>query len=352
MNRLEGYIDLRSDTLTLPTKEMIDAISYAELGDDVKKEDKSTNKLEEYAAELLGKEAALFVTSGTMGNLISILTHTPFRKPEIIAEAHSHILTSEGSGYSHVAGVGVKEIEGNKGIINPDDIESNIGYLKNPHHARTALICMENTHNSAGGTVASLENMESIRNIADKYNIPMHLDGARIFNAAVALNVKAKEIAKYFDSVQFCLSKGLSAPFGSLIVGSKEFIYEANHMRKMLGGGMRQSGVMASAGYVALTTMRDRLAEDHENAKIIGEGIYDIEGITLDLDTVQANMIKIDTSKLNVTAERFAEQLKSNGVLAGPQGKYIVRFVTHRHISREDSLKVVKLVLDTVKQLH
>lgn len=348
---MEGYIDLRSDTLTQPTKEMIDAIAYAELGDDVQKEDKSTNRLEEYAAELMGKEAALFVTSGTMGNLVSLLAHTPFRKAEIIAEAHSHIITSEGSGYAHVAGLGLKAVEGNKGIMNPEDIESKMGDLTNPHHARAALICIENTHNSAGGTVANLDNIESIKNIADRYSLPMHLDGARIFNAAVALNVEAKEIAKFFDSVQFCLSKGLSAPFGSLIVGSKEFIREANHMRKMLGGGMRQSGVMASAGYVALTTMRDRLVEDHEHARIIGEGLSNIEEIIIDLDTVQTNMIKIDTSKLNVTAARFTEQLKSNGVLAGPQGKYIVRFVTHRHISKDDSLKVVKLVSDTVKQL-
>jgi threonine aldolase len=348
---VDKYINLRSDTVTLPTKEMIDAIAKAELGDDVKKEDITTNKLEEYAAELLGKEAALFVTSGTMGNLVSIMSNTPFRKSEIIAESHAHIITSEAGGYAHIAGVAMKAIDGDNGALDPDKVENLIRDTENVHHPRTALICMENTHNAAGGTVISLENMEKVRKVADKYGVAMHLDGARIFNAALALNVNAKEIAKYFDSVQFCLSKGLSAPFGSIVVGSKEFIKYATHMRKIVGGGMRQCGIMAAAGYVALTKMTDRLVEDHENAKIIAEGLCNIKGITLDMNTVQTNMVRFDTSKLDITADELINGLKSNGILAGSQGKYIVRFVTHRHISREDAMKTIKLVGDTVNQL-
>lgn len=345
------YIDLRSDTVTLPTKEMLDAIAEAEFGDDVKKEDITTNKLQEYAAELLGKEDALFVTSGTMGNLVSIMSHTPFRKAELIAESHAHILTSEAGGYAHVAGVALKSIDGIRGVMDPADIESAMRDPENTHHPRTALICMENTHNAAGGTVIGLENMAKIREIASRYSVPMHLDGARIFNAAAALGVEAKEIAQYFDSVQFCLSKGLSAPFGSLIVGSKEFISRALHMRKILGGGMRQSGLMAAPGLVALKTMVGRLGEDHRTAKIIGNGLYEMEELTLDLESVQTNMVRIDTSKLNVTGAEFVNALKSHGVLAGAQGKYIVRFVTHRHISEEDARKAVAMVGETVKEL-
>jgi len=345
------YIDLRSDTVTLPTREMLNAISEAEFGDDVKKEDITTNKLQDYAAELLGKEDALFVTSGTMGNLVSIMGLTPFRKPELIAESHSHILTSEAGGYAHVAGVALKSIDGIRGEMNPTDVESAIRDPENSHHPRTALICLENTHNAAGGTVIGLDNLAKIREIATKYSIPMHLDGARIFNAAVALGVEPREIAKYFDSVQFCLSKGLSAPFGSLIVGNKEFISRALHMRKILGGGMRQSGLMAAPGLVALKTMIGRLAEEHTTAKILGNGLFEIEEITLDLASVQTNMVRIETRKLDITGIEFVNALKLHGVLAGAQGKYIVRFVTHRHISEEDALKTVELVRETVNEI-
>lgn len=345
------YIDLRSDTVTLPTKEMLDAIAHAEFGDDVKKEDKTTNELQEYAADLLGKEDALFVTSGTMGNLVSIMSHTPLRKPELIAEAHSHILTSEAGGYANIAGVALKSIDGIRGVMNPSDVELAVRDPENTHHPLTSLICLENTHNAAGGTVIGLDNIAKISEIAKKYSIPMHLDGARIFNAAIALNVQPKEIAKYFDSVQFCLSKGLSAPFGSLIVGSKGFIKQALHMRKILGGGMRQSGLMAAPGLVALKTMISRLAEDHRTAKILGNGLFEIEELSLDLETVQTNMVRIDTEKLNVTGIEFTNALKSHGVLAGAQGRYIVRFVTHRHISEADVRKTINLVKETVKEL-
>lgn len=260
-------------------------------------------------------------------------------------------LPVKGGGYAHIAGVSLKAIDGVNGALDPEKVEGAIRDPENVHHPRTALICMENTHNAAGGTVVGLDNIEKVRKVADKYGVAMHLDGARIFNAALALKVEAREIAKYFDSVQFCLSKGLSAPFGSLVVGSREFIKYAAHMRKILGGGMRQCGIMAAAGYVALTTMVDRMAEDHENARIIGEGLCEIKGITLDINTVQTNMVRFDTSKLNVTADEFVDRLKCNGILAGPQGKYIVRLVTHRHITKEDALRTVKIVEDTVKQL-
>jgi threonine aldolase len=348
---MSKYIDLRSDTVTLPTQEMYDAMSIAEVGDDVQMEDPTTNKLQEYAAELLGKEAALLVPSGTMGNLVAILTHTPLRKPEIIAERSAHIVTSEACGYAHLAGTGLRTINGNMGAFDPDKVEGLIRDPENIHHPRTALICMENTHNAAGGTVVGLDNIERVHKVARKYGIPMHLDGARIFNAAHALNVTAKEIAQYFDSVQICLSKGLSAPVGSLILGTSDFIKQANAMRKMVGGGMRQCGVIAAAGYVALTKMTDRLSEDHETAKIIGYGLYELPGICLDINTVQSNMVRIDTSNWGVTAYDFVGRLKTNGVLAGAMGKYTVRFVTHRHISKEDAYRAVKIIDTVVKEL-
>lgn len=336
----------------MPTQEMLYAMSHAEVGDDVKMEDPSVNKLQDYAAELMGKEAGLLVPSGTMGNLVSIMTHTPLRKSEIIAESNAHIITSEAGGYAHLAGVAAKTIDGDMGALDAEKVEAALRDPHNIHHPRTALICMENTHNAAGGTVISLENMEQIRNVAKKFNIPMHLDGARIFNAAHALNVEAREIAKHFDSVQFCLSKGLSAPVGSLIVGSREFIKEATALRKMLGGGMRQCGVIAAAGYVALTSMVERLLEDHETARIIGEGLCEIPGITLDINTVQTNMVRFDVSKLGITADEFVKSLKANCILSGSFGKYCIRFVTHRHISKSDAHEAVSIVNNTVKLIR
>lgn len=333
---MNAKIDMRSDTVTLPTQEMMDAIAHAELGDDVKKEDAATIALEEYAADLLGKEAGLLVTSGTMGNFVSVLTHTQNGRCEMIAEAMSHIVVSEAGNYAYLGSVAVRSVRANHGKMDAEEIEGLVRDASNVHNPRTALICMENSHNYSGGTVAPLDNILSIRAVADRHGIPMHLDGARIFNAAIALGVPAAAVAAPFDSIQVCLSKGLSAPVGSLILGTRDFIEEARHFRKMVGGGMRQCGIIAAAGLVALKTMPQRLAEDHHTARLLAEGIAQEDGLGLDLSTVQTNMVRIDTRGTDMTGAEFVEALAAKGVLCGAQGKYIVRFVTHRHIAPKD----------------
>lgn len=347
-------IDMRSDTVTLPTQEMLQAILSAELGDDVKKEDRTTIELEELAAGMLGKEAGLLVTSGTMGNLVSILTHTQSGCCEMIAESMSHILVSEVGNYARIASVAVRSVRGHNGTMNAMDVEELIRDTSNIHNPRTALICLENSHNYSGGTVASLDNMLSIRRVADKYGVPMHLDGARIFNASEALGIPVSSVSAPFDSVQLCLSKGLSAPIGSVIVGSRAFIDEARHFRKMIGGGMRQCGIIAAAGLVALRTMPQRLSEDHATAKLLAEGLDHVDGIQVDLSTVQTNMVRINTKGLGVTGAGFVEALAAHDLLCGAQGKYVVRFVTHRHITRDSvtaALHIVERVVSAHRQL-
>jgi threonine aldolase len=341
---INGIIDLRSDTVTLPTEEMLAAMAAAELGDDVYGEDKSTIRLQEYAAGLLGKEAALLVTSGTMGNLVAVLTHTQSRRPEIIAEYNSHIMASEGGGYAHFGSVAARPLEGRYGALDPAQVEKCVRDRENVHHPVTSLICMENTHNYAGGAVIPLDSIYAVKKVADRHKIPMHLDGARIFNAATALGVEAKQIAAPFDSVQFCLSKGLSAPIGSLLAGSSDFIGEARHFRKMLGGGMRQCGFIAAAGMVALTKMIDRLAEDHANAKMLADGLIQIPGVRIDMKTVQSNIVRVDIEETGMEAAVFAARLKEKGVLCGAQGQYIIRFVLHRHISDNDTRAAINRI--------
>ncbi len=342
-------IDLRSDTVTQPTQAMRDAMANAPVGDDVAGEDVTVNRLQEYAAQLMGKEAALFVPSGTMGNLISVMVHTPERKNEIILSKTAHIFVNEGGGYAHLAGVSANTLDTPGGVFDLDELEACIR-PENVHYPITKLICMENTHNCSGGAVISMEHMAQVSSLAKRYGLSMHLDGARIFNAALVLGVKPREIAAYFDSVQFCLSKGLSAPVGSLIVGSSAFIEQAVHIRKMLGGGMRQAGILAAAGYVALTDMVDRLEEDHKTARILGEGLAQIPGISLDLAAVQTNMVYFNIRQLGLTAGPFLLMLKEKGVLAYDTGLYDIRFVTHRHISPEDAIEAVRLVAQAVGQ--
>lgn len=339
------YIDLRSDTVTLPTKQMRDAMYNAQVGDDVYGEDPSINHLEEMAAEMMGKEAALFVTSGTQGNQICIMAHTQ-PGDEIILEEKSHIITYEVGGVGRLAGVQTKLICGKHGIMDPSDIEAAIRE-DDIHLPKTSLICLENTHNRAGGTVIPMDVLTRTYEVAKKHNIPVHMDGARIFNAATYLKVPAKEIAQYADSVMFCLSKGLCAPVGSLIVGSKDFIARARKYRKMLGGGMRQAGFLAAAGIVALETMTSRLAEDHENARLLAQGLSDIPGITIDMETVQTNIVICDISGLKMTASEFAARLYEKGIRVNGGNSPIVRFVTHYWITRED----VEIAVDALKSL-
>ncbi|MGI6486105.1 MAG: low-specificity L-threonine aldolase [Thermoanaerobacterales bacterium] len=339
------FIDLRSDTVTLPTQEMREAMYKADVGDDVYGDDPSINKLEELGAEILGKEASLFVPSGTQGNQISVLSHTA-PGDEIILEERSHIITYEVGAVARIAGVQAKTVYGKKGIISPSDIEHSIRE-EDIHQPKTTLICVENTHNRAGGTVIPLDILRETYDLSRKYEIPVHMDGARIFNAAAYLKVSAKQIAQYADSVMFCLSKGLCAPVGSLIAGDKQFISRARRFRKMLGGGMRQAGILAAAGIIALEKMTKRLEEDHVNARVLAEGLNSICGIKIDLETVQTNIVICDIKGLNMTGNQFSHELFLRGVKINGGQSSTVRFVTHHGVSKDD----IDEVLDKVKAI-
>ncbi|WP_394138067.1 low-specificity L-threonine aldolase [Cytobacillus oceanisediminis] len=334
-------IDLRSDTVTKPTEEMRKAAYEAEVGDDVYGEDPTINKLEETAAEVLGKEAALFVTSGTQGNQIAILTHC---RPgnEIILEAESHIFYYETGAASAFAGVQTRTLRGTRGAMDPAEVQYAIRE-EDQHYPETGLICLENTHNRAGGAAVPIENMKEIHKIAKTNNIPVHIDGARLFNAAAALNLPASELANYCDTVQVCLSKGLGAPVGSILAGSREFIASARKWRKRLGGGLRQSGIIAAPGLVALTQMRDRLSEDHKNAQFLAEQLNQINGIQI-INQVDTNIVVADVKDLNLNSSQFVEKIKSEGVLAGTFGPASVRFVTHYDVSRNDIEKAITAI--------
>jgi threonine aldolase len=325
-------IDLRSDTVTKPTDEMRRAAYEAEVGDDVYGEDPTVRKLEETAAELLGKEAALFVTSGTQGNQLAVLTHCRSGN-EIILEEDSHIFYYESGASAAFAGVQTRTIKGNRGAMDPNLVENAIR-SEDQHFPETKLICLENTHNRAGGAVLPLENMKEIYRIGKRHQIPVHIDGARLFNAAAASKIHVKELTQYCDSVQICLSKGLGAPVGSLLAGSKDLIGSARKWRKRLGGGLRQAGIIAAPGLIALTKMRDRLVEDHQNALRLAEGIQNISGLKV-VNQVETNMIVVDVSGKNMNAEQFVGLLSGEGVLAGTSGLKLVRFVTHFDVTSE-----------------
>jgi threonine aldolase len=314
MRKMETFIDLRSDTVTQPTPEMLQAIISAQVGDDCSREDPTVNRLEAMAASRLGKEAGLLVPSGTMGNLVSVLAHT-HRGDEVIMESECHIYYYEVGSISAVAGVIPRLVKGNHGVLDPDDLKKAIRG-EDIHYPTPTLIAVENTHNRGGGTVTSVEQSRAICDVAKDRGLSTHLDGARIFNAAVALGVDARELAQPFDSVMFCLSKGLSAPVGSVVVGSREFIERARKYRKMLGGGMRQAGIIAAAGIVALETMVDRLEEDHINARYLGEGLAEISGIQVELETVQTNMVYFDVGELGFDSVSFLKELEMRKVRA------------------------------------
>jgi threonine aldolase len=339
---LNGYIDLRSDTVTQPTPEMREAMMRAELGDDVFSDDPTVNRLEEIAAVKLGKEAAVFVASGTMGNLTSLLTHCN-RGEEVIVGSEAHIFRYEAGGSSALGSIAQFQIPNNPdGTLPLDKVEAAIRG-SDQHEARTKLIALENTHNRCGGTVLPLSYMKQVRELADKHNLKVHLDGARVFNASVALKVDVTAITQYVDSVTFCLSKGLSAPVGSVICGSRDFIAQARRYRKMLGGGMRQAGVLAAAGIVALEKMVDRLAEDHANARRLAEGLADMPGVTIDLDRVQTNIMFFNlTSEVKVPNDVIVQRMLAHHIKildGGPARRF--RFVTHAWIDRADVDRVL-----------
>jgi threonine aldolase len=335
-------IDLRSDTVTLPTEEMLEAIRHAKLGDDVFREDPTVNNLEKKAAEMMGKEAALLVTSGTQANLISLMSNTK-RGDLVILEHESHIYWYEVGGISSIAGLLPWLIKSDMGAPDPDDVEAAIR-PRNIHFPEPALVCVENTHNRHGGTVITPEHLQAIREITSSHGLKLYMDGARIFNAAISLNVNVKKLTHHVDSLMFCLSKGLSCPIGSVIVGTQEFIEKARKFRKVLGGGMRQAGVIAAAGMVALEKMNSWLKEDHKNARLLAEGIAKIEGINIDLRRVQTNIVSFNISNLGISDDMFLLKLRSEGILTLTLGKNVIRMVTHRGIEKRHIEKAISAI--------
>ena len=324
--------DLRSDTVTKPTPEMRRAMAEAEVGDDVYGEDPTVNKLQARAAEIFEREAALFVPSGSMGNVIAIKVWTHHGN-EVICEERGHINQYEMASMSALAGCMPRTTSAPDGILTWELIEPLIR-PKVYYRAQTGLISLENTHNMAGGTVYPPETAEEICDRAHAAGLPVHLDGARIFNAAVAQGRSVAELTRKFDSVMFCLSKGLGAPVGSLLVGTREFIEKAHVCRKLLGGGMRQVGVLAAAGLVALEKSPGRLHEDHENARYLAEGLAQIPGISLDPKKVQTNIVIFNVCGTGRTAAEISAELARRKVLAGPTDKYAIRMVTHCDVHR------------------
>lgn len=333
-------IDLRSDTVTLPSPAMREAMYRAELGDDVFGEDPTVNRLQELAAEKTGHEAALFVTSGTQGNLVCLLADGR-RGEAIICTDQSHIYHYEAGGASVVGGLVYKMLPSHRGMLDLNELESAIP-AENVHVPRVGVIALENTQNRDGGVALTPAQQNAVIAVARKHNIKTHLDGARVFNAAVALGVDVKELTQPFTSVTFCLSKGLAAPVGSLVCGSKDFIVEARRQRKMLGGGLRQAGVLAAAGIVALTQMVDRLADDHANARLLAEAIAQTPGLTIDLSSVQTDIVVFEIARPTLSPAEFLSRVASEGIKLGPfPGTTKIRAVTHYGIERADVEKAI-----------
>ena len=341
-------IDLRSDTVTLPTPEMRRAIAEAPLGDDVYGEDPTINRLEALAAERVGKAAAMLVTSGTMGNLCAILAHCG-RGQEALVGDQSHIYHYEGGGASVLGGVAFHIVPTDATGELP--LEALADAMRDPedsHEAITQLICLENTHNRCGGVALTTEYMQSVHQFAQERELRVHLDGARLFNAAVASGVEAREIAQHVDTVQFCLSKGLAAPVGSILAGDAAFIGRARRVRKMVGGGMRQAGIIAAAGIVALEQMVDRLAEDHANARLLAEGLASFPQIKIDLGTVQSDIVIFRLHEGYGTPEAFARTVAERGLLIGGIGRSYIRAVTHYGIDAGDIEETLEIVRTTL----
>ena len=339
-------VDLRSDTVSHPSPEMRSAISEAKIGDDVFGDDPSVNQLEEKSADLLGKEAAVFVSSGTMGNLISILSHAG-RGDEIILGDKSHIFRAEAGGAAALGGVSYHTIRNDgRGMLDPMEVEDAIRDSTDYHNPITSMVALENTQNVCGGMVLTADQTKSLVDIAHKHRVPTHLDGARIFNAAVKLETPVRELVKDVDSVSFCLSKGLSCPVGSVVCGSYEFVDQARRWRKMVGGGMRQAGFLAAAGIVALDTMIDRLADDHATALRLANGLSMMSGIAIDPNNVETNLVFFNLSD-EIDPLKLHRKIGSYGVKGGGLSRRW-RFVTHYGITAEDvdyTLEVMNLVL-------
>jgi threonine aldolase len=328
-------VDLRSDTITRPTPGMRRAMAEAEVGDDVFGEDPTLNRLEGMAAGRLGKEAALFVPSGTMANLVSLLAHCGWGD-EVILGDQSHTYIYEQGGMAAVGSIHPRPLRNKQdGTIDLHEIEAAIR-LDNIHFPRTRLIALENTHNRCFGSPLSLDYLDAVRGIADRHGLKVHLDGARLFNAAVAQRVEPQEIAAKVHSVSVCFSKALAAPVGSVVCGDRVFITEARRARKLLGGGLRQAGVLAAACIVALDEMVDRLADDHANARRLSEGLCHVTGITTDPGLVTTNMVYVDIGRKDMTSQLLVERLRAEGVLVLPTSPHRIRAVIHYHITADD----------------
>ena len=343
-------VDLRSDTVTLPTPAMRKAMYEAELGDDVYGEDPTVNKLQEMSAERLGTEAALLTVSGTMSNLIALLVHTR-RSDEVIMGDKAHTFLYEVGGPAGLGGMTIHTVKNQSdGTLNLDDVEGAVRSPGNVHFPRTRLIVIENTQNRMGGTVLPSEYMDELGAVARRHDLRVHMDGARIFNASVALGVDAKVLTRSVDSVCFCLSKGLACPVGSVLCGSKAFIDEALRYRKMVGGGMRQAGVLAAAGLVALDQMVDRLAEDHANARRLAEGLAELAELEINLDSVQSNIVVFRLVSSAWTTEAFHAAVLAKGVPFNVVSDRQFRLVTHYGVTAADADHVLNVFGQVLKE--
>jgi threonine aldolase len=335
------YIDLRSDTVTQPTPEMREAMAEAEVGDDVYRDDPTVKRLEELAAEMLGKEVAIFVPSGTMGNLLALLIHCR-RGDEAIVGNLSHIYLNEAGGMSALGGIQPCPIPNQKdGTLLFDDILASIR-SEDVHHPITRLICLENTQNICGGVPLTPDYTREVGKLARKHGLALHIDGARIFNSAVAQKVSVKDLVDPADSVMFCLSKGLAAPIGSMLVGSQKFIGRARHLRKMLGGGMRQVGIIAAAGIISLEKMVNRLADDHVRAKKLADGLRQVRGLVVDEGSPYSNMVYLNLADdVKLDSKQICEKAQSTGILLDPENPRRFRLVTHYWIDDSSVEKTI-----------
>jgi threonine aldolase len=352
---VHDIVDLRSDTLTLPTPEMRDAMAHAEVGDDVWEEDPTVKRLEALAAERLGKAAGLFVTSGTMGNLISVVSQTQAGQ-EVVLDLDSHIFNNEVAGAAVVGSVQMRPVETARGFLTPDQVREALRPA-NIHIPPTGLVCIENTHNRHGGTCCTPEEISAVAAVAHGAGVSVHLDGARLFNAAVALKRPARDFVRDVDSVTFCVSKGLGAPVGSVICGSSEVIARARRVRKMLGGGMRQAGIIAAAGIVALERMVDRLADDHANARALAEGLARLPGLSVDLASVQTNIVIFRVERGGTAASAAAAATAE--LVAGCAARKVkihaigptsIRCVTHKDVDAEDISRTLEAFAEITRK--
>src|SRR5438132_11625907 len=337
---MHDVVDFRSDTLTLPTAEMREAMARAEVGDDVWEEDPTMRRLQALAAERMGKEAALFVTSGTQGNLVSVCTHTQPGQ-EVVLDIDSHIFNAEVGGSARLGGVQMRPVKTARGFLTPDQVREALRPA-NIHLPQTGLVCLENTHNGHGGTCMTPEETAAVAAVAHGAGVPVHLDGARLFNAAVALKRPASDFTRHVDSVTFCVSKGLSAPVGSVVCGSADFIERARRWRKMLGGGMRQVGILAAAGIVALERMVERLAEDHANARRLGEGLAKLPGLRVDLASVQTNIVIVRVERGPAATDELVNGCAARKVKVHAMGPAAIRCVTHKDVDAEDTSRALE----------